>query len=214
MKEVRAKLKEPSKNSIYKVRRNCMYNMSLQREMWRHKLTSMTWNSHSLVSYDVSFGLYTERDKVINNTREWRGLATLHTQYYDPVTHRPSPLPLYTLLQLNIADFRDFSSTPPGDCVCNTFCAGKVVSMVYLGDKRERKSKEDRKRVIVYTLCKGSAGRERKKGCGPCTRWQWFPWPPCRAKWRRLLWGCLETPATVFAGVCSIGSSKREQYIN
>ena len=157
----------------------------------------------------------------------WRVLWTLHGERQSDQQHtwmersghpthailRPSHSQTLTttIVHTFATDFRDFSSTPPGDCVCNTFCAGKVVSTVYVGDKRERKSKEDRKRVIVYTLCKGSAGRERKKGCGPCTRWQWFPWPPCRAKWRHPSWGCLGTPAMVFAGV---GSSKREQYIN
>ena len=100
---------------------------------------------------------------MINSTREWRCLATLHTQYYDPVTHRPSPLPLYTLLQLNIADFRDFSSTPPGDCVCNTFCAGKVVSTVYVGDKRERGRVRKIERGLLYIHCTKEVQGERER---------------------------------------------------
>ena len=64
--------KSPQTPNSKSRKRDKKSNISAQRgkESGTTELTSMTWNSHSLVSYDVSFGLYREKDKVSHNTRE------------------------------------------------------------------------------------------------------------------------------------------------
>ena len=68
-----------------------------------------------------------------------------------------------TIVHTFATDFRDFSSTPPGDCVCNTFCAGKVVSTVYVGDKRERGRVRKIERGLLYIHCAKEVQEERER---------------------------------------------------